>query len=117
MARRYEPNPKHKPGPAGVGSLCPEELTIEEAQGLLEQAITDPTTSGAGSLWIYSRGWVFRARPTDVARDVWHGYPVPGCDVPKEVMQEFRQRNWVTDRKVMRAIYEQRSLPGRWPSG
>jgi hypothetical protein len=115
MARQYEPNPKHKPGPLQHGTLCPEDLTRADAQRLLEEAVPDPTSQGTGSLWIYDQGWVFCARATDAQRDVWHGYPVPGCDVPKEVMQLFKEKGWV-DRRAARAVREQLSIPDAWPA-
>ena len=58
---------------------------------------------------------MFRARPTDAERDVWHGYPVPGCEVPKEVMRRFREEGW-DDRRGMRVLYQQRAIPEVWPA-
>ncbi len=111
---RYEPNPKHKTGHDPRASLCPHELTVADAQALLERSVEDPTTQGEPSRWVYDQGWIFRARLTSGPQQTWHGYPVKGCEVRKEVMAVFLQRGWI-DRAKRAELYAQQALPARWP--
>lgn len=94
--------------------MCPTELTLADAQALLERSIEDPTSQGEPSRWVYDRGWIFRARLTSAQQQTWHGYPVKGCEVRREIMQEFLARGWI-DRTRRAQLYAQQQLPARWP--
>ena len=111
--RRYEPNPKHK-WPKGFGSLCPKTLPPERISALLADAIAADDAPDA-PLYAVEGDWCFEARPTRLSEGLWHGYPVPGCEVPPRVFTRLRERGDLTDARVRR-LRTQRFLPSqeRW---
>src|SRR6266498_794827 len=97
-ARRmiYEGNPKHKePWQLGRrGSLCPREITLAEAQELLN------TSVAIGSVrYATSNGKAFCAR--EHRTGMWHGYPVSWREVPALVRQNW-EREGVVKRSDIR---------------
>lgn len=111
--RRYEPNPKHKHGPQQHGSECPEQITTEEAQRMLDDAIADPADEPR-CYWYLKGAWVFKAYATRIEEGVWHGFPVLGSEVRAPVLKAFLERGWI-DRAQRRALVEQRERPTTWP--
>jgi hypothetical protein len=73
-AMRYEPNPKHKaPWQPGLkGSLCPQDLTEDARQQLLEASAPDPNGGNARYATDGRRAFCAQSH----GDDAWHGYPV-----------------------------------------
>lgn len=109
MPRTYSPNPKHK-WPKGFGSLCPPHLCDDEACALLRRAI--PSKYEANALYVIDGDWCFEARPTRIEIDEWHGYPVPGFEVPADIFTSLRAAGELTEGDVKR-LRKQRALPDR----
>lgn len=94
--RRYRENPKHKRGGWGEGpprwfpsrdSLCPEDLSISEAEALLASSIegSDPAHPDASARFaVDGQGRFFKGYSEDGGR-TWHGYPVRRDLVPRQV--------------------------------
>ncbi len=68
--RSYEPSEKHK-RPLGFGSLCPDEMSAEEAQELLDRAVSMDDLQG-NALLAAKGEWLFIARPTRLELGIWH---------------------------------------------
>ncbi|MFH1921118.1 MAG: hypothetical protein ABIP48_14715, partial [Planctomycetota bacterium] len=84
--RRYEPWVEKHKRPLGFGSLCPDEMTGEEAQELLDRALS--MDDQHGSALLAAKGeWLFVARPTRIEDEIWHGYPVPGAEVGEDKLK------------------------------
>jgi len=92
----YRPNPKHKPGQAAGGpprwfpsseSTCPSDISLAEAQYLLDGSIegSDRGHPGARARYaIDAQGRFFKGCAEDDGR-TWHGYPLSRELVPKQV--------------------------------
>lgn len=99
MALVYEANPKHKhPWQHGArGSLCPDDLTPDDALGLLRDSVEVDhkryATDGQRAFCAQMH-----------APDTWHGYPVGWKEVPESI-----RRQWVADGAVKR-----RSIRSNW---
>jgi hypothetical protein len=94
----YEGNAKHKaPWQAGRrGSLCPREVTVEQAQQLLNASIL----YGKKRYAVDNQGRPFCARAHEPARGRWHGYPVGWKEVPIEVQKTCREKGLVSTRQL-----------------
>jgi hypothetical protein len=78
IRRTYQPwKEKHK-APAGFGTHCPVDLTMDEAQDLLEKAIAGEDAGGEPKLYMVAHGWVFVAQATEPVKGIYHGYPCQG---------------------------------------
>lgn len=114
--RVYQPwKEKHKP-PAGFGTHCPTELTVEEAQDLLDKAIADEEAGGEPKLYMVSNGWIFVAQATVADKGVYHGYPVPGAEVEYRILRRLEQVGIITSREKWRLV-KQKALPERYSEG
>lgn len=92
----YRENPKHKRGCRGEGpprwfpsrdSLCPEDLSLSEAEALLASSIEghDVAHPGASARFaVDGQGRFFKGYSEDGGR-TWHGYPVRRDLVPRQV--------------------------------
>ena len=94
----YESNAKHKaPWQAGRrGSLCPREVTAEQAQKLLSTSIP----YGKKRYAVDDQGRPFCAQAHEPGRGRWHGYPVGWKEVPIEVQKTLRQKGLVSTRQL-----------------
>lgn len=108
--RQYEPNVKHK-WPQGFGTLCPVEMATDEAKRLLLAAVAVPEEGHA--LWAVEGDWCFVARPTRLEEDVWHGYPVPGSEVPNSVWKALIAAGTIDEHRKGR-LRKQKALPTAW---
>ncbi len=107
----YRENPKHKRGCRGEGpprwfpsrdSLCPEDLSISEAEALLASSIEgrDATHPDARARFAMdAQGRFFKGYSEDGGR-TWHGYPVRRDlvprQVPTQVLRELVRRGVLT---------------------
>ena len=82
------------------------------AQDLLDRAIQVPDADQA--LWAAQGQWCFTAKPTRVDDQVWHGYPVIGCEVDPRVLEALVQAGQLTPQQ-RRRLEKQRELPESWP--
>lgn len=106
--RKYEPNPKHK-WPKGYGSLCPRSLDSADVDALLQDAVL-VETGEAPTLYAVKENWCFEIRPTRLEVGLWHGYPVPGFEVPHDAFVQLREAGRLTAAQVKR-LRRQRELP------
>ncbi len=112
MDRRYEPSAKHK-APLGFGSHCPK-MPPEKSQTLLESAILEPDKPNGSKLYAVWGDWCFVAQPTRSELGTYHGYPVPGHEVPPSVLRTFQTRGDLSREQRLR-LQQQTSLPERDP--
>lgn len=117
--RLYKPSSKHK-RPKGFGTLCPTGLDLDRAQALLTDAlaITDVPEAPSKGLWAVDGLWCFCAlpeEPNSPLNRAWHGYPWIGSDVPYEVLLALKSEGLI-DRRQLKRLRKQRSLPDQWPS-
>ncbi len=95
---RYAPNPKHKePWQRGRrGSICPREISEEQAQQLLNDSV----------LVDQKRYAVHEGRPYCAQDDGiggWHGYPIGWKEVPTALRTRWQKReNRVRKRDIDR---------------
>jgi hypothetical protein len=105
--RRYRENPKHKRGCSGEGpprwfptrdSLCPEDLSLSEAEALLDASVEgrdDAHPNSRARFAIDGQGRFFKGYSEDGGR-TWHGYPIRrdlvSRQVPARVLKEFVNR-------------------------
>lgn len=111
--RTYKPwEEKHKP-PRGFGSWCPT-MPEGRAQALLDQAIPDPDPeSGSAKLYAVSGDWCFVAQVTRSETNEYHGYPVPGAEMPERVLRALHELGRLSPRDRSR-LRRQRNLPERY---
>lgn len=95
----YKENKKHKPGSFGQGpprwfpdrdTPCPDDLTVSEAQQLLEGSLegADDTHPNRKARYaIDGKGRFFKgySEATVDGAEQWHGYEVREARVPREV--------------------------------
>lgn len=107
----YQANPKHKRGARGGGpprwfpdqdSLCPDDITTQMAQALLDESIDDIDEAhpdGRARYAVDEQGRFFKAYSEDHG-ETWHGYPIReglvGDQVPTRVLRQFRRRGLIT---------------------
>lgn len=108
MARIYEPwVEKHKP-PRGFGSRCPP-MDQSRTALMLSQAVADPNSNREPPTLYYAQGEAaFAAHEHAPGR--YHGYPVPGREVPPAALRELRERGHITDVEFKRLL-KQAALP------
>jgi hypothetical protein len=113
VPRTYQPwVEKHKP-PMGFGSWCPK-MPEGRAQALLDEAIADPDPQAmGGKLYAVDGDWCFVAQPTQVEREIYHGYPVPGAEVPERVLFALERVNRIT-RGQRNRLRRQAALPDHY---
>ena len=94
----YQSNAKHKaPWQAGRrGSLCPKDVTVDQAQELLNTSILYGKKRYAAD----SQGRPFCAQAHQPARGRWHGYPVGWKEVPVPVQKILQQKGLVSARQI-----------------
>jgi len=92
----YRSNNKHKPGCFGEGpprwfpssdSLCPSDVTVEEAEDLLRSSIETRDVAHPNArarVALDGQGRFFKAYSDDDGR-TWHGYPVRRELVPRQI--------------------------------
>lgn len=117
----YERNPKHKRGAQGEGpprwfpdsdSLCPDDITQDIAQTLLESSVlgADSAHPGSRARFAMYAGDFYKAYPTTLGDDVeiWHGYPVRRelvkRQVPARVLRQFRDLGKLTEPEYKRLL-------------
>jgi hypothetical protein len=90
----YEGNPKHKePWQRGrKGSLCPEEISIETAQKLLEQSV-----EAGNKRYAVHNGRAYCAHCNPDGK--WHGHPVGW----EEVVPETIRIKWLKEGLITRS--------------
>jgi len=93
---QYRENPKHKPGCSGRGpprwfpstdSLCPDDLSIEDAVALLRDSVEGAAAAHPNALARYAmdgQGRFFKGYSEDGGQ-TWHGYPVRRDLVPRQI--------------------------------
>ena len=84
------------------------------AQQLLEEALPDPDPGSQSSkLYAVSGDWCFVAQVTRSEIHEYHGYPVPGAEVPERVLRSLQESGRISasDRRRLR---QQKSLPERY---
>ena len=86
----YEGNPKHREPwqPGRRGSLCPKEISIEQAQALLLES-----HEFKGSHYAVHEGRLYEARDNNHGR--WHGYPIGWVEAPQPVRVHFEKSGLV----------------------
>jgi hypothetical protein len=91
----YRPNPKHRePWQRGrKGSLCEKELTLEDAQRLLDESVPDPSGKKRYAVRNERAYAGAEARPGD-----WHGWPVGWVEVPPLVRIGFERAGKLSNR-------------------
>lgn len=100
---------KHEP-PSGFGTWCPR-LPAGRASELLAGAVADPGPGGDSTkLYAVDGEWCFVAHPSDATGDVYHGYPVPGAEVPERVLRRLVAAGRLT-RGACNRLRRQQSLP------
>jgi hypothetical protein len=109
--RTYEPYAEKHKWPKGFGSLCPSQITQEEAQALLDQAIRVEGV-GANKLWMARGKWCFCAH--NHHGDNWHGFPVIGGEVDERVLADLEAGGMISA-QGRRQLRKQRDLPPSWP--
>jgi hypothetical protein len=83
-------------------------------QQLLEEAIPDPDSeSGSSKLYAVSGDWCFVAQVTRSEPNEYHGYPVPGGEVPERVLRKLQDLGRISARDRSR-LRRQKSLPERY---
>lgn len=115
----YRENPKHKRGARGGGpprwfpdrdSLCPEDITLQMAQQLLDDSFdgTDAAhPEGRARYAVDEAGRFFKAYSEDHG-ETWHGYPVRrelvGRQFPSRVLRRFRDEGLITGAEYRRLV-------------
>ena len=110
MALTYVPwKEKHK-APHGFGTWCPQ-LPDGKAQLLLEGAVADPAPeSRSHKLYAIDGDWCFVAQPTRIEEGEYHGYPVPGAEVPERILKLLQKAGLISP-ATRRALRRQTNLP------
>ncbi len=104
--RQYEPSKKHK-WPKGYGSICQRCVSEDHASKLLQTAVFGPTDGARKKLYAVCGEAVFVARREGSA---WHGYPVPGSEIPPAVIKLWREETRV-DLRTARRLLKQQAIP------
>jgi hypothetical protein len=108
--RTYKPWVQKHKRPQGFGSWCPP-MGEGLAQQLLQRAIPDPDPERSGNkLYVVDKGWCFVAEPTRAEIGEYHGYPLPGAEVPERVLKQLEQTGIISPGE-RRRLRKQRALP------
>ncbi|MBV8044557.1 MAG: filamentous hemagglutinin [Pluralibacter sp.] len=89
----YVPSPKHAPGGWGT----PMDLSDSQAQDVLNSSI-----QGGKQKYGLSDGKLYEFQPDNAGG--WHGYPVPGTEVPPKVLREFLARGDISKAEYNKMI-------------
>jgi hypothetical protein len=87
-SRTYTPTAKHEPG--GWGTEM--DLDRETAERVLNDGILSPNQR---QVYGYRNGKVYEFQPDNVGG--YHGYPVPGNEVPPPVLRQMRDEGTITN--------------------
>lgn len=89
---RYVPSLKHKPLPSrgSKGELCPDDVSADQAQQLLEASVPGP----GRKRWATDGERFFAAHPDNAGG--WHGWPEPVERVPVAVLRFWRADGTLT---------------------
>lgn len=92
----YEPNPKHKPipTPGRRGSICP---TSVDSPRLLADSVLH-----SRKRYATDGEFAFCGQCHDMARDLWHGYPVGWDEVPPTIVRKWIHEGVVQRRSIKR---------------
>ena len=93
--RRYDPSPKHAEG--GFGTLM--DLDDATARRVLNEGITGPNGK---QVYGFHDGKIYEFQPDNVGG--FHGYPVPGTEVPNQVLRQWRDAGVITDAEYRRFV-------------
>jgi hypothetical protein len=93
--RRYDPTRKH--GPGGWGT--PMDLDDAVAQQVLENGILGPN---GRQVYGHHNGRIYEFQPDNVG--AFHGYPVPGNEVPPAVLRQMRDQGTITESQYRRLL-------------
>lgn len=93
--RRYSPTNKHKTGGWGT------EMDLDDttAEQILNEGITSPNRK---QVYSYHDGKLYEFQPDNAGG--YHGYPVPGNEVPPKVLKELRDNGNITNTEYKRLI-------------
>ena len=93
----YEGNPKHKaPWEGGRrGSLCPRDVSVREAQRLLDASLLH-----VNARYATRDGVAFCAR--EHGPGLWHGYPVGWREVPPHLRRNWQREGLVRNSDIKR---------------
>lgn len=94
----YQGNPKHKhPWVGGRrGSLCPREITVEQAQAMLQSSMLH----GKKRYGVDASGRPYCAQASDVHHGRWHGYPVKWREVPSLILKQVAEHGLVSRKQI-----------------
>lgn len=97
----YEGNPKHKhPWVGGRrGSLCPKEITVEQAQAMLQSSMLH----GKRRYGVDASGRPYCAQASEVHHGRWHGYPVKWREVPSLILKQAEENGLVSKKQIYEA--------------
>lgn len=86
MERKYEiENYKKHKRPKGWGSLCPEHVSIQQAQALLDSGV-----EVEGAIYNVDGEFCYRAfchQKTREGTTLWHGHPIAWARLPVQAKQ------------------------------
>ncbi|NJL55787.1 RHS repeat-associated core domain-containing protein [bacterium] len=85
-AREYRPTEKHMPG--GWGTVM--DLDDTTAQQILINGLTN-----GKQVYNYYNGKLYEFQPDNIGG--FHGYPVPGTEVPPNILREFRDNGTISN--------------------
>src|SRR6185503_8786496 len=86
--RKYVPSPKHEPGGWGT----PMDLNDTTAQAVLNAGVPGPNGK---QIYGLHDGRIYEFQPDNVGG--FHGYPVPGTEVPPAVLRQWRDQGLITE--------------------
>jgi len=123
MTLIYRKNDKHKKGACGSGpprwfpstsSLCPEDLSHEEAQELLEDSLEGKSADhpNNGARFAYRAGHFYKGyceqNACEGQHEIWHGYPVSRelvpSQVPARILRSFRDNGLISKAEYKKLI-------------
>ena len=112
--RTYRPWVEKHKAPHGFGTWCPE-MPAGRAEELLQRAIPDPDPNARGhKLYVVDGVWCFVAQATRLETAEYHGYPVPGSEVPERVLKALVEQGMITA-ETRRLLRRQGELPEACP--
>ncbi len=94
----YDPSGyrKHK-SPDGWGSLCPHDLTLEEAQSLFATGVRV-----GDKVFNVSEHHAFQAQ--EHLPEIWHGHPIPWSRLPAAAVKSLESAGRLTMVRFRKAI-------------
>jgi hypothetical protein len=93
--RKYVPSPKHEPGGWGT----PMDLNDTTAQAVLNAGVPGPNGK---QIYGLHDGRIYEFQPDNVGG--FHGYPVPGTEVPPAVLRQWRDQGLITEAQYRRFV-------------